>query len=44
MLELGCGTGRITRRGYRVTAVDESAEMRLVRRLDARWFVVGAGA
>ncbi len=31
VLELGCGTGRITRqlvrRGYRVTAVDESAEM-----------------
>jgi len=31
VLELGCGTGRITRQlvrlGYRVTAVDESAEM-----------------
>ncbi len=31
ILELGCGTGRITRQlvrlGYRVTAVDESAEM-----------------
>lgn len=31
VLELGCGTGRITRqllaRGYRVTAVDESADM-----------------
>jgi SAM-dependent methyltransferase len=31
ILELGCGTGRITRqlvaRGFRVTAVDESAEM-----------------
>ena len=31
MLELGCGTERITRQlvrlGYRVTAVDESAEM-----------------
>lgn len=31
ILELGCGAGRITRqlleRGYRVTAVDESAEM-----------------
>jgi SAM-dependent methyltransferase len=31
VLELGCGVGRITRqlvaRGYRVTAVDESAEM-----------------
>jgi SAM-dependent methyltransferase len=31
LLELGCGTGRITRQlvrlGYRVTAVDESAEM-----------------
>lgn len=31
ILELGCGTGRITRqlvaRGYRVTAVDESADM-----------------
>jgi SAM-dependent methyltransferase len=31
VLELGCGTGRITRqlvrRGFRVTAVDESAEM-----------------
>jgi SAM-dependent methyltransferase len=31
ILELGCGTGRMTRqlvaRGFRVTAVDESAEM-----------------
>jgi SAM-dependent methyltransferase len=31
LLELGCGTGRVTRqlleRGYEVTAVDESAEM-----------------
>jgi SAM-dependent methyltransferase len=31
VLELGCGAGRITRQlvrlGYRVTAVDESAEM-----------------
>jgi SAM-dependent methyltransferase len=38
ILELGCGAGRITRqlvrRGYRVTAVDESAEM-LARVRDA---------
>ena len=38
MLELGCGTGRITRQlvrlGYRVTAVDESPEM-LAKVLDA---------
>lgn len=38
VLELGCGTGRITRQlvrlGYRVTAVDESAEM-LARVRDA---------